>query len=50
MFVENFIYLDDVLMVDPKSFEWNKIGSLSAVRAYHAASLVNMEDVIEYCD
>merc|ERR1712198_672842 len=47
-FDQNFIYMDDVLMFDPKSFDWIKIGSLSTVRAYHAASLVNMKDVIEF--
>ena len=40
---------DDVLMFDPETSEWKKIGSMKTTRVYHGASLVNMEDVIDYC-
>jgi len=40
---------DDVLMFDPKTSDWKKIGSMKIARANHAASLVNTVDVIDYC-
>ena len=42
--------LDDVLAYDPKTSDWKKIGSMMTARRYHAASLVNMADVIDYCN
>ena len=42
-------YYDDVLMFDPETSDWKKIGSMKNARYYHAASLVNMGDVIDYC-
>ena len=40
---------DDVLMFDSQTFEWKKIGKMLTARIYHGASLVNMDDVIDYC-
>ena len=40
---------DDVLMFDPKTFEWKKTVSMKIARDFHAASMVNMVDVIDYC-
>ena len=40
---------DDVLMFDPKTSDWKKIGSMKLRRELHAASLVNTVDVIDYC-
>ena len=42
-------YYDDVLMFDPKTFDWKKIGSMKIATHFHAASLVNIVDVIDYC-
>ena len=39
---------DDVLMFDPKTSDWKKIGSMKIARGAHAASLVNIVDVIDY--
>ena len=36
-------------MYDAKSSVWKKIGSMKKARVYHAASLVNMGDVIDFC-
>jgi len=41
--------LDDVLMFDSKTSDWKKIGSMKNKRYLHAASLVSMADVINYC-
>jgi len=43
-------YLDDVLMFDPKSLNWLKVGRMKNGRYYHGASLVNIYDVINYCN
>ena len=43
-------YLDDVLMFDPKSSNWIKVGSMKTARYSHGTSLVNMDDVISYCN
>ena len=40
---------DDVLMFDTKSFDWKKIGSMKTERKYHAASIINIADVINFC-
>jgi len=41
---------NDVLMFDPKTPDWKKVGSLKKARDDHAASLVKMGDVIDYCN
>jgi len=41
--------LDELVMYDAKSSVWKKIGSMKKARVYHAASLVNMGDVIDFC-
>ena len=41
---------DDVLMFDPETSDWKKIGSMKTARSYHAASLVKMEEVINFCN
>ena len=46
---ENLLFLDDVLMFDPKDSDWKKIGGMKTARGWHGASLVNMNDVINYC-
>jgi len=42
-------YFANILKFDPESGEWGLVGSMLAPRAYHAASLVNLEDVRDYC-
>jgi len=42
-------YLDDVLVYDPWTSDWKKIGSLKTARSDHGASLVNRNDVIDFC-
>ena len=42
--------LDDVLAYVPETSEWKKVGSMKTARSYHGASLVKMEDVIDYCN
>merc|ERR1712131_478412 len=39
-------YYDDVLMFDPETSDWKKVGSMRTARSFHAASLVKMEEVI----
>jgi len=46
----SYPFSDDVLMFDPKTSEWKKIGTMKTKRGNHAASLVNIADVIEYCN
>jgi len=42
--------LDDVLMFDTKTTGWNKIGRMQIGRSGHAASLVNLFDIVRYCN
>ena len=41
--------IDDVLAYVPETSDWKKIGSMRTARRYHGASLVKMEEVIDYC-
>jgi len=43
-------YLDEVLAYVPETSDWKKIGSMKTARFHHAASLVNLVDVINYCN
>merc|ERR1719342_927686 len=40
---------DDVLIFVPETSDWKKTGSMKTARRFHAASLVNMGDVIDNC-
>ena len=40
---------DDVLMFDPDTSDWKKVGSMKTARRFHGASLVNMGDVVNFC-
>jgi len=42
--------LDEVLMYDPKYSDWFLIGRMTEGRVGHGASLINMDDVINYCN
>merc|ERR1719342_980004 len=44
----DYHYYDDVLMFVPETTDWKKIGSMKTARSYHAASLVKMEEVINF--
>ena len=41
--------LDDVLAYVQETSDWKKIGSMKNTRRYHAASLVKMAEVFDYC-
>ena len=42
--------LEDLLMFDPMTFDWKKIGAMKTRRYKHGASLVNIKDVLNYCE
>ena len=42
--------LGDVLMFDPKNLDWMKTDTMKTTRFLHAVSLVNSDEVIEYCN
>jgi len=42
--------LEDLLMFDPMTFDWKKIGAMKTRRYKHGASLVNIKDVLKYCE
>ena len=46
--IDNYPY-DDVLQFDVTSLSWTNISTLQQARAYHAMSVVIMEDVIDQC-
>jgi len=41
---------DDVLRLDTERFSWKKVGSMKEGRSWHGASLVNIEDVVPFCN
>ena len=43
-------YYDDVLEYDEQKREWNKIGSMSITRSFHAVTVVNINSIMEYCN
>ena len=43
------IYHDYILQFNPDDGSWKEVGQLQQSRNYHGASLVNVEDVIRYC-
>ena len=42
-------YYDDVLMFDPETSDWKKVGSMKNARDWHGASLVKLGEVINFC-
>ena len=42
--------LDDVLEFDIVTEEWKKIASMIETRRYHAVSVVDVDDVKQYCE
>ena len=42
-------YYDDVLMFDPETSDWKKVGSMRTARNYHGASLVKLGEVVNFC-
>ena len=42
--------LDEMLMYDTKFSDWFLIRRMSEGRVRHGASLINMDDVINYCN
>ena len=44
-----YIYEKTVLKFDPITFQWSEIGTMKERRSNHAMSVVNAEDVAEYC-
>jgi len=43
------LILNDVLAYVPETNDWKKIGSMNTGILWHGVSLVNMSDVIDYC-
>ena len=40
---------DYILKFNPKDGSWIQVGQLQVARAKHGASLVNVEDIFDYC-
>ena len=40
---------NDILKFDTVTETWKQVGQLAKARANHAMSLVNIEDINEYC-
>ena len=49
MMISLYIYEKTVLKFDPITYQWSVIGALKERRSNHAMSVVNAEDVAEYC-
>ena len=48
----NSYFYSDVLKFDPSSLEWHQsdMGSMIVGRYWHGVSIVNVEDIEEYCN
>ena len=44
-----YIYEKTVLKFDPITFHWSEVGTMKERRSNHAMSVVNADDVAEYC-
>ena len=44
------VNLDDVLEFDIVTEEWKKIASMTKPRKFHAVSVVDVDDVKQYCE
>ena len=42
--------MDDVLEFDIVTEEWKKIANMIETRRYHAVSVVDVDDVKQYCE
>ena len=40
---------DNVLQFNPEDGSWSQVGQLQVARHSHGASVVNVDDVINYC-
>ena len=40
---------DNVLQFNPEDGSWTQVGQLQGARFYHGASVVNVDDIIDYC-
>ena len=41
---------DYILQFNPDNGTWSNIGKMKQARSFHGASLVNVDDVIDYCN
>ena len=42
-------YSDLILKFNPDNGSWSQVGQLKQARAFHGASLVNPDDIINFC-
>ena len=42
-------YYDYILQFNPDDGSWTQVGQLQVARESHGASVVNVDDVINYC-
>ena len=49
-FWDNYTYYEDVLEYDEQKREWNKIGSMSIKRSFHAVTVVTYNSIEDYCN
>ena len=47
-FWDNYTYYEDVLEYDEQKREWNKIGSMSIKRSFHAVTVVTYNSIEDY--
>ena len=40
---------DWILKFDKTSLQWTEVGKMSQTRYYHAMSVVNVGDILDYC-
>ena len=45
----NGINHGEILRFDKATLEWQEVGSMNKTRYFHAMSVVNVEDVKDYC-
>ena len=43
-------YHNSILKFAPDTKSWTQVGELQSAHGYHGASVINVEDVIDYCN
>ena len=42
-------FQDGILLFNPDDGSWTQVGQMKIARSYHGASVVNVHDIVDYC-
>jgi len=47
---QGICHLDTILSFDIESHSWSMVGHMKDIRSFHGFSLVNVDDIVDYCN